>query len=199
MAGVHTCIVIASRVGRRRSRLGAGRRRFGFTLIELMIVVAVVIVLSGGGALYAGSYLPRRQLERAAFELVQDLRLVQNDARISRTYRRVTFDTTNNRYEYQKSIDGTMVSREFNSVVGYPSVVLGGAYVGDSVRLTSLVKAPPGSVTLYFSPFGVPLSEANLGATLESGGASIVLVARTGARIDVHVSQVIGLASMVWQ
>jgi len=56
---------------------GAGR---GFTLIELIIVVAVMIVLAGMAVPAFGATLARSRIQTNASQMVQDLRLVRDSA-----------------------------------------------------------------------------------------------------------------------
>ena len=58
-----------------------GRTRArGFSLIELMIVMAVIIVLAGMAVPAFGATLARSRIQTNAAQMVQDLRLVHNSA-----------------------------------------------------------------------------------------------------------------------
>jgi Tfp pilus assembly protein FimT len=52
----------------------------GFTLIELMIVVSVVIIMSAVAIPSFQSVISSRRLQAAAWQMVQDLRMVREDA-----------------------------------------------------------------------------------------------------------------------
>ena len=107
----------------RRVRLADTSRR-GFTLIELMIVMAIVLVLTGAGVAFTGPYVARRQVEGVAFQLVQDLRDTQSSAVFTRSYLAVTLDVPNGRYSFERTPGGTPVVRQFDSATGYASSVL---------------------------------------------------------------------------
>jgi prepilin-type N-terminal cleavage/methylation domain-containing protein len=182
----------------------------GFTLIELMVVIAIVAVLVGVAAPLTGSYLSRRQLEAAAYTMVQDLRRAQNEAIVTRTYIAVTFDTAANSYTFERTTGGPIVTRRLNSSTGFPSTVLGNSLAGTSVYLSASAQAPGGSqvsgspaiAVLYFGPQGTPLTAPNLSATVamgDGGGPVITLVSRGSLRVDVRVSPVVGLSSMEWK
>jgi len=55
-------------------------RAAGFTLIELMIVVAIIIVLSGIAIPYGQAYISSQRLQEVAWQLVEDLRTVREAA-----------------------------------------------------------------------------------------------------------------------
>lgn len=175
-------------------------RRSGFTLIELMVVMAVVIIISGVGIAYGGSYVARRQVEGSAFQLLQDLRETQAESIFKRQFTRVEFAATGNSYTLYNG-DGTVrMTRTLNTAVGFPVAVVGASYAGTSVFLTSLQAAPPQStVSMYFSPFGRPcIDTTGTGTPVSSTGAVITLVSRAGPRIDVTISQALGLMAMQW-
>lgn len=183
-----------------------GIRRRGFSLIELMIVMAVVIVLSAVGVAFTGPYVARRQVESLAFEMVQELRDTQSTAVFTRSYLAVTLDVPNGSYSVERTPGGTPVMHQFNSVTGYASSVLGAAFTGDCVYVTSSVKSTssaPASVTFYFSPRGVPVTATNEAATIEAQadgkGALVVLAGRGGGRIHIRISPVVGQTTMEWQ
>lgn len=189
------------------------RARDGVTLIELMVVVAIVAILIGVAVPLAGSYVSRQQLQGAANTLVQDLRMAQNQAIVTRMYVAVTFDTAANSYSFERTAGGPTVTRAFNSALGFPSAILGSSFAGTSVYLTLTAKAPggsqvpgfPGRAVLYFGPEGTPLTAANLSpsAAVEAGtdgnGPVIALVSRSGLQADVRVSPIIGLLSVEWK
>ncbi|WP_165849345.1 prepilin-type N-terminal cleavage/methylation domain-containing protein [Candidatus Cryosericum septentrionale] len=174
-------------------------RHRGFTLIELLVVMAIVAVLSGVGVAYSGTYLSRRRLEGAAFELVQDLRQTQATATFRRQTLKITFDVAGNNYVFEKEPGGTTVRRDFSSAIGYASVVSGATGTGSSVDFGS-VKCPTSSVAdLYFGPQGTPVLDrlGNDGLTVDEG--AIVLSSRDGQTIKVLVSKVLGRIRMEWQ
>jgi hypothetical protein len=116
-------------------------------------------------------------------------------------------DVPNNRYTFQKAPGGPVITRQFNSSIGFASAVLGSTYTDDTVFLTVGRKSSAGSpviVVLYFGPRGNPLvmgtgsSAPTVPSVPLDAGAYIALVNRTGVRIDVTISQVIGSIGMHW-
>jgi Tfp pilus assembly protein FimT len=172
-----------------------------------MVVMAIVAIMSTVAVGYTSEYVARRQVESAAFELVQNLRDVQSSAMFTRNTFPVTLDVPNNRYTFQKAPGGPVITRQFNSSIGFASAVLGSTYTDDTVFLTVGRKSSAGSPVigvLYFGPRGNPLvmgtgsSAPTVPSVPLDAGAYIALVNRTGVRIDVTISQVIGSIGMHW-
>lgn len=173
--------------------------RRGMTLIELMVVMAVVIVLTGASVAYGGAFLARRQVEGVSFQLVQDLRDVQSTAVFTRRYVKVSFFPGANYYTFERSAGGAVVRRDLTSAAGFVSFVNGSPTAGDSVHLTSAEQSPPKTrVDLYFTPGG-SASTSGSSVALVDGEARISLTSRSGAIVDVFVSSIIGRVRMVWR
>jgi prepilin-type N-terminal cleavage/methylation domain-containing protein len=169
--------------------------RSAFSLIELMVVMAIVVILAGAGVAYVGAYIPRRQVEGVAFQLVQDLRDVQSQAVFKRCVMGIKFraDATNNYYEFETKPNGfalgSTMTRTLSRAAGLSSVYLSSGY------------EIPGATTvsLFFDAFGKPGVDASGTPVDLNGGAIVSIVAPSGAEIHVTVSPIIGQASMVWQ
>lgn len=79
--------------------------RSGFTLVELVVVVAIVLVLAGGAMPAIQESIERGRVQTAALQLAQDLRLVRENAIVyqSDLYFYVATDTTANTwYAYEQ-------------------------------------------------------------------------------------------------
>jgi prepilin-type N-terminal cleavage/methylation domain-containing protein len=181
---------------------GMRTARRGVTLIELMVVMAVVIILGAVSFAYGGTYLSRRQVEGAAFQLVQDLRDAQSTAVFTRRYVKVSFYPSANYYTVERSAGGGEVRHDLTGAAGFVSFIETSSSNGDSVMLTTSIQAPPrSSVDLYFSPSGAAstsgTSEALIGVSGSEGRIS--LMSRSGTVIDVFVSPVIGRVRMAWR
>ena len=84
-------------------------RENGFTLIELMVVIAIsTLVIAGMGISYAKS-LPDRRLAKAARNLYNDLQMARSKAVLNMENIDVVFNEQNNQYQnhYQKFLNQT--------------------------------------------------------------------------------------------
>jgi prepilin-type N-terminal cleavage/methylation domain-containing protein len=171
--------------------------RKGFTLVELMVVVAIVTILAGASVPYLGRYVSRRQLEAASFELVQDLRRVQADAVFTRTVRKVEFWPRQNLYRFETAAEAIgfptdqshVVVRQLSDAVGFP-FAFGKTYPNSAYFGWSVYNTCPAStiVKLSFNEWGRP----------SQGGGQVTFVTRGGDQVSVIVTPVIGRIRMEW-
>ncbi|PJC79747.1 hypothetical protein CO009_03570 [Candidatus Shapirobacteria bacterium CG_4_8_14_3_um_filter_35_11] len=57
----------------------------GFTLIELMVVIALVIIFAGSGVVYLNNFNVKQKLDKAKAEVVSMVKMSQNYAKIKQT------------------------------------------------------------------------------------------------------------------
>lgn len=103
----------------------------GFTIIEIIIVVAIIIIMAGLAVPLSSDYVSSRQLYNIATQLQQDLLLVQNLAITHSTESKfpITFKSSSS-YEYATDEAGTKkVERTLPSSVNIYDVKVGGAGV----------------------------------------------------------------------
>lgn len=183
---------------KRQGNAMEGRR--GFTLIELMVVMAVVAILSVVSVAYGGTFLSRRQVEGAAFQLVQDLRDAQSAAVFMRRYVKVSFFPSANYYTFERTGGGAEMRRDLTSAAGFVSYVTGSAVAGDSVSLSSAHQSPPSAqVDLWFAPSGTPSTSGSSLAALDGTEGRISIGSPGGTVVDVYVTTVLGRIRMAWR
>ncbi len=73
--------------------------RGGFTLIELIIVVVIVIIMSGVSVPFLRAFIVSQHLQEVSWQLVQDLRTVKEDAILYQQDLNVYFDYNNSPVE----------------------------------------------------------------------------------------------------
>lgn len=148
-------------------------RHRGFTLIELMVVMAIVAVLLVVGVAYGPRYVARRQMEQACVTMVQDMQKAQADAIFKRTSRTVEFDTSANSYRYQDASGAYLAS-----------VKLGGGVV-----IQSAAFGATNATSVSFTSFGEP----------SPGGGKVIVTGSAGLKVWVQVSAVLGRVWMEWK
>ena len=57
----------------------------GFTLIELMVVIVLVIIFAGSGVVYLNNFNVKQKLDKAKAEVVSMVKMSQNYAKIKQT------------------------------------------------------------------------------------------------------------------
>jgi type II secretory pathway pseudopilin PulG len=150
-------------------------RREAFTLIELGIVVAVVIIMAAAGAPILGNMLTERRVAGEAVRLQQDLRLIQQYAITRRVLSSIVFDGSAQTYTY--TLNGTTTVRSMTSIV---QMDIGSGFSG----------------TLSFDSFGSPLQGTS---TPLSAAVQIGFQNATGSkRMVVSIQPVLGRVDTVW-
>ena len=71
--------------------LPSSKRKEGFTLIELLIVIAIVVIMAGVSVPYMNDFITSQRLQSVAWQMVQDLRTVREDAILYQQDLRVYF------------------------------------------------------------------------------------------------------------
>lgn len=160
-------------------------RRKGFTLLELVLVVVIVMILASIAMASYGRNLGRFRLRFVGMTLVAGLRQMQAEAITEGAYHTIVFVTDENRYYFREGtkswapVGAVRVERRLDSSAGFPLAVFG--------LQTSRQSA---IVTMSYNELGHPADE--------SGWGHVTLVTPYGGRLDVIVTSVDGSARMKW-
>ena len=105
--------------------------RKGFTLIELIIVIAIIIILTGIAIPVSVNYINERQVYNAATQIQQDLLLVQNLSITHSTETKFKITFTNSKsYTYEADeIGSKTVTRNFPSSIEIYDLKIGGTSI----------------------------------------------------------------------
>jgi len=173
------------------------KRRKAFTLIELIIVIAIVIILTGIGIPFTSNVIAERSLYNAAVQIQQDILLVQNLAithSSGNTARfRIRFYPAQNKYVIKESEDANLVSgqgklikRKFPTSLGLPMFF--SKNVPDSVVFGVSSVPPKAYVDLSFNNVGNPFQ----------GGGHINLINKSGSKQVKVIVSLIGRVRIEW-
>ena len=176
------------------------QNRKAFTLIELIIVIAIIIILAGIGIPFTSNVIAERSLYNAAAQVQQDILLIQNLAITHSSDNaarfRIRFYPAQNRYVIEASEDANLVSgkgklikRQFTSTVGFP--IYFGKSVPDSVTFgNKSVPATTATIDLNFNNVGNP--------KMPGGAGHVTLINSTGSKEIKVIVSVIGRVRIEW-
>lgn len=106
----------------------------GFTIIELMVVVAIIGIITGIGFVSLNKQLPHYRLNSAVRDLVSDLRWARSVAITSGERVSLLLDPSNDRYHIENaSSPGIPISGIRDYRKDYPGVDLVGSSGGDLI------------------------------------------------------------------
>ena len=169
-------------------------RRKGFTLLELVVTMAIVMILVTIAVSPLDRYVARVRLRFAGMTLVQDLRDMQANAVCEDAFYTIVFVTDENRYyirpgtKSQAPSGSSRVERSLSRYAGFPLAVGKrdpvSAVFGTQTSMVSPV------VTMSFNAMGRPAGG--------SGGGHVSFINTYDERIDVIVTPVDGSIRMAW-
>ncbi len=171
--------------------------RKAFTLIELIIVFAIIVILTGVAVPFTAEYITERHVYNTAAQIQQDLLLVQNLAITHSSDNsarfRIRFYPTQNRYVIEASEDANLVSgqgklikRQITSTIGFP--LFFNKNVPDSVVFGVKSCPPQGYLDVSFNNVGVP----------HTGGGHINIITQNGTKQAKVIVSIIGRVRIEW-
>lgn len=172
---------------------GGPVRHKGSSLLELVVVVAIVAILAGIAFPPFSRLLAHLQLRIAGTVLVQDFRDLQVHAVGEDSYYTIVFVTDENRYYYRPGTvswappGACRVERSLGGQAGFPLAM------GKRVPVSAVF----GPQTSLRTPV-VAMSFNAMGRPAGTGGGHVTLMNHYGERVDVIVTPVDGLIRMEW-
>ncbi|MFN0011771.1 MAG: Tfp pilus assembly protein FimT/FimU [Phycisphaerales bacterium] len=145
-------------------------RACAFSLIELLVVVAILATLAGVAVPRFARAATNQRLESAARRVLTDIALAQSAARASSSQRTLTFNTSARSYTIANV---TTIDRK----AGNYSVNL----AADPYALTTITADFAGAKSLAFDGYGQPLAGGTVRLTLGGRTVTITVGSKTGS------------------
>ncbi|MGE0482019.1 MAG: Tfp pilus assembly protein FimT/FimU [Phycisphaerae bacterium] len=140
-----------------------------FTLIELLIVIAIVAVVGGIGATRWAQFAERHSAQAAAQRLARDLQYARTLARHASKQQAVAFDLANHAYE----IKGV---KHFDRSLGSHRVTLR----DDPYRARITFLSVGGDAQIVFNGYGAADTAGDIRVTVGNTTYSVLVEAATG-------------------
>jgi len=156
-------------MGHGKNERKRGRVSAAFTLLELVIVVAVLGTLAAVAVPRYADFLAEQRVAAAARRLVADLALAQRTAKMAGAPQTVTFNVAADRYTLVGMPDPDRANTEY-------TVVLSADPYGAKITAISL----GGDNALVFDGYGVPDSSASVFVRVGERAKSVSLDADSG-------------------
>lgn len=168
-------------------------RRKGFTVLELVVAIAIVMILVCIAMPGYGRNLGRIRLRFVGMTLVADLRQIQGEAVTEGAYQSIVFQTSQNRYYFREgsksyASPGTIRTERLLSQYGGFPLAVGKRYP---------ISAVFGSENSMLGPV-VAMSFNSAGRPAQTGGGHVTLINRYDERVDVIVTPVDGVIRTEW-
>jgi len=169
-------------------------RKKGFTLLELVVAMAIVVILLTIAMPRLDRYVARVRLQFVGMTLVQDLRNMQMDAEADESFYTVVFVTNENRYYFRQGTKSyappgaIRTERLLTRYAGFPLAVGERNPVSAVFGIQTSMISP--IVTMSFNEMGRPAGA--------SGGGHVTFLDKYGDRLDVIVTPVDGNIRMAW-
>ncbi|MBC7195477.1 MAG: type II secretion system protein [Caldisericia bacterium] len=132
----------------------------GFTLIELFVTLAVLIVLIGGIIYISPKFISKQRLKNAAWQLLSDIKEVQERARGQLEFLKIEIYPDSNSYRFEKRKNAfsqnnslEIVNRTLSSDVVIKSV----SY---SSQNSTKIAPPISPIYFGFDEWGIPVDDS---------------------------------------
>lgn len=143
----------------------------GFTLIELVVTLVVILVLLGATIYLSPKFIMRQKLKNNAWQVLNDIKEVQERARAQLERLRIEFDINNGTYRFEKrkgafdsGTNENIVTKKLDSRINFKSVSIGNATYGTGVA------------TYMYDEWGVPKDIDNNPIGVEEGWAVKIII-----------------------